>query len=417
MVSTKELTRRLERADAEEATRTSECVALALISSAEPPNATPFFEAKPLLCNSEGHSTRHVPRPKSVRVPVVSKSGKPLMPCRPSKARKLLKQGLAEKAWSKLGVFYIRLLFDPQSEHNKNQQVCLGLDVGSKFEGVAIVSKKHALLTGMIELPKGIFRRLKQRRRQRRFRRYRKTRRRPCRFNNRKRKDGWIAPSQKAKVDFRLRVIDSLSKLFPITDYAVEDVKFNHYKKKWGKHFSTVEIGKAKTYSALRKKGELHLFEGFETAELREQYKLKKEHDKRKRCFESHAVDALAISSKTIGLENLNVPSFYVWKEYQYPRRQLHRFQFFKGSVRRRYGGSQSLNGFKKGDVVLFKGKLARVGGHKDGAISLHKFDLDNKRFTQKANPTKCVRLFNQRIMYSEFLPRTSSGVSFGGFL
>jgi len=230
------LTRRLERADAEEVTRTSECVALALTSSAEPLNATPLLEAKPPLCNSEGRSTRHVPRPKSVRVPVVSKSGKPLMPCQSSKARKLLKRGLAKKAWSKLGVFYIQLTFDPQSEHIKNQRVCLGLDVGSKFEGVALVSRKTVLLTGMIELPKGIFRKLRQRRRQRRFRRYRKTRRRPCRFNNRKRKEGWIAPSQKAKVDFRLRIVEELGRLFPITDYAVEDVKFNHYTKRWGKY-------------------------------------------------------------------------------------------------------------------------------------------------------------------------------------
>lgn len=69
------------------------------------------------------------------------------------------------------------------------------------------------------------------------------------------------------------------------------------------------------------------------------------------------------------------------------------------------------------GDVVLFKGKLARVGGHKDGFISLHKFDIDNKRFTQRAKVEECHRLFNQRVMYSEFLPRTSSGVSFGGSL
>jgi hypothetical protein len=37
------------------------------------------------------------------RVPGVSADGKPLMPCRPNKARKLLEKDLAEKCWGKLG--------------------------------------------------------------------------------------------------------------------------------------------------------------------------------------------------------------------------------------------------------------------------------------------------------------------------
>lgn len=45
--------------------------------------------------------------PKVHRVPVVSKSGKPLMPCFPSRARKLIKSGKAIPKRNKLGIFYI----------------------------------------------------------------------------------------------------------------------------------------------------------------------------------------------------------------------------------------------------------------------------------------------------------------------
>ena len=34
--------------------------------------------------------------------------------------------------------------------------------------------------------------------------------------------------------------------------------------------------------------------------------------------------------------------------------------------------------------------------------ISLHEFDLDNKRFTQRGNPSDCTKQFNQKLMYEE---------------
>ncbi|RLG56745.1 MAG: hypothetical protein DRN88_03795 [Candidatus Hydrothermarchaeota archaeon] len=334
------------------------------------------------------------------RVPVVGKDGKPRMPTKASRARRWIKQGKATPKWNKLGIFYVQLTADVGEE---TQDVVLGLDPGSKFDGVAVVSKREVLQTGMLELPKGIAKKIKQRRQQRRFRRHRKCRRRPCRFNNRKRREGWIAPSQKAKVYFRLKIVEELKKLYPINKAVVEDVRFDHYYKRWGKHFSTVEIGKSKMYNTLRDWfGELKLVEGTETARLREKYNAKKSRDKRERSIDSHAIDALVIAADEIGLKKLKAPSFFVWKRYQYPRRQIHKFRFEKGGIRRREGGSMSL-GFKKGDIVLWKGKLARVGGYLEskGTISLHTFDVDNKRFTQNAKPEDCIRLFNQRIMYT----------------
>ncbi|HID27159.1 MAG TPA: hypothetical protein EYP22_04935 [Methanosarcinales archaeon] len=48
-----------------------------------------------------------------LRVPVVSKEGKPLMPTKASRARKWIKSGKAVKRWSKTGLFYIQLQVEP----------------------------------------------------------------------------------------------------------------------------------------------------------------------------------------------------------------------------------------------------------------------------------------------------------------
>lgn len=96
----------------------------------------------------------------------------------------------------------------------------------------------------------------------RRFRRYRKTWRRACRFDNRRRGDYWIAPSQLAKVQFRLKIVKELCKIFPIKRVGVEDIAYNHYAKRKGKYFSTAEIGKAMLYKELESIAELVIFKG-----------------------------------------------------------------------------------------------------------------------------------------------------------
>jgi hypothetical protein len=198
------------------------------------------------------------------------------MPCRPSKARKLLERGLAEKHWNKLGKFYLQLKFQPKLDLNVNQQVCLAVDPGSRWDGIAVISTKGVLTCGMLVLPSKVAEKLTQRRQMRRARRYRKTPRRAKRFDNRRRRDEWIAPSQKTKVDFRTKIVDELCHLYPGSRFAVEDVRFNHYKKRWGEHFSTVEIGKAEFYKHLRMLGELTLYTGVETATLRKRFSLSK---------------------------------------------------------------------------------------------------------------------------------------------
>ncbi|HID26768.1 MAG TPA: hypothetical protein EYP22_02840, partial [Methanosarcinales archaeon] len=123
----------------------------------------------------------------------------------------------------------------------------------------------------------------------------RKCRRRPCRFNNRTRPDGWLAPSQKAKVEFRLKIINLLKDIYPITTYLVEDVRFNHYTKNWGKHFSGVEIGKSILYNTLTNYGSLVKYSGKDTSNFRRYYHIKKTNTKNQIFRESHATESYGL--------------------------------------------------------------------------------------------------------------------------
>ncbi|MFX1520921.1 MAG: hypothetical protein ACFFCD_13470 [Promethearchaeota archaeon] len=111
----------------------------------------------------------------------------------------------------------------------------------------------------------------------------------------------------------------------------------------------------------------------------------------------------LSLNNRLLGLPVSGYKN--VWKHYQYRRRQLHKFQYEPGGIRRREGGSNSLNRLKKGDIVLYRNRLARVGGYMNDKISLHTADLKNKRFTQRADPKECIRLYHQKIMYVALLP------------
>ena len=61
----------------------------------------------------------------------------------------------------------------------------------------------------------------------RRTRRNRKTRYRQARFNNRKRKEGWIPPSLQSRVDNIKTWVIKLQKLCPLTHISYENVKFD----------------------------------------------------------------------------------------------------------------------------------------------------------------------------------------------
>ena len=158
----------------------------------------------------------------SGRVFVLSKDGKPLTPCKESKARKLMEGKQANPVWNKFGQIGIQMLVDTRKETPKT---IFGQDWGTKFEGYSLISGKENILNVMWKLPdkKKLVTKLEERRRLRRARRWRNCRRREARFDNRERND-FIAPSQLQIVNSRLKCIGEFFKCYPIKKVAVEDV-------------------------------------------------------------------------------------------------------------------------------------------------------------------------------------------------
>lgn len=153
---------------------------------------------------------------------VISKSGKPLMPCKEAKARHLLRDKKA-KVVKKLP-FIIQLTFDCEE---KVQEVSLGVDSGSKTIGISVTTRDKVLFEGNFELRNDIVELLSSRREARRTRRNRKTRYRRARFNNRKKSDKWLAPSIRQKIDTHLNVVKLVHKILPISKIIVEVASFD----------------------------------------------------------------------------------------------------------------------------------------------------------------------------------------------
>lgn len=127
----------------------------------------------------------------------------------------------------------IRVPFVVQLDYDSTtytQDVSLGIDDGSKHIGVSASSEKKEMLAAQVELRSDIVKLLSTRRELRRTRRNRKTRYRKARFDNRKKKYGWLAPSVEQKVESHLKVIRLVHKLLPITKTTIEVAQFDTQK-------------------------------------------------------------------------------------------------------------------------------------------------------------------------------------------
>lgn len=153
---------------------------------------------------------------------VINKNGKPLMPCKEAKARHLLRDKKA-KVVKKIP-FTIQLLFD--CEENV-QPISLGIDAGSKHIGVSATTESKVLYEADVELRNDIVDLISTKREARRTRRNRKTRYRKARFNNRKREEGWLAPSVRQKIETHLQVVKDVYKILPIFKITVETASFD----------------------------------------------------------------------------------------------------------------------------------------------------------------------------------------------
>ncbi|RPF49549.1 RRXRR protein [Thermodesulfitimonas autotrophica] len=284
------------------------------------------------------------------RVPVVGVDGRPLMPTTPRKARLMIRDGIAVPRRNKLGLFYVQML---RPVGTKTQPVALAVDPGAKYDGVAVASHRRVELKAMVFLPDDVPKKMDARRNLRRARRYRNTPRRPKRFDNRRRKGYWLAPTQRSKVETRLKVVRELCKIYPIRLIVTEDVRFNHARDRNGKYFSTVEIGKTLTYREYRKLAELKLVEVSETDAWRARFGLEKRTDRKwEQVPETHANDAVAMLMGVTGCHDNRDAPFWVWHRLRYARRSLHRQHFQKGGIRPKFGGTTNGGLFRKGDWV-----------------------------------------------------------------
>ena len=154
---------------------------------------------------------------------VLNINGQPLMPTENHvKVRILLKCGKARVV--KRCPFTIQLLYDTTSY---TQEITLGVDSGSKHIGLSATTKDKVLFESDVELRNDITNLLSTRRQNRSARKNRKTRYRKQRFSNRRRKDGWLAPSVQNKVDTHLTAIRKIHEILPISRIIAEVASFD----------------------------------------------------------------------------------------------------------------------------------------------------------------------------------------------
>ena len=154
---------------------------------------------------------------------VISIDGKPLMPCKAAKARKLLRAGRAKVV--KRTPFTIQLNFECES---KVQDVKLGVNTGYKHIGLSAVSETKELFRSEVELRTDIVKLLSERRQYRRTRRNRLWYRK-ARFLNRikSKKAGWLSPSVQHRLDSHIKAINFVKSILPITSITVEAAAFD----------------------------------------------------------------------------------------------------------------------------------------------------------------------------------------------
>ncbi len=306
-----------------------------------------------------------------MRVPVINYDSEPLMPTKRSRARRWIKEGKAIGKWSKLGIFYIQLLTPASGD--KAQDIAVGIDPGKQFTGIAVLSHKSTLLTIHVDLPfKNITKRMAQRAMMRRCRRGRRINKkipfnqrshRQTRFDNRRQKK--LPPSINANKQLERRILGLIIKLFPVSKVVYEVVKASG-----NKGFSPVMVGQIDQCKKLSKLDYLFDFktlQGYETYQIREHLKLEKEKsDKSLKIPQTHAVDGIALAASNWmnygivdnnsmgwrGEITLTDSIFLVISRPPISRRQLHLMVPNKGGKRRKYGGSVTQHGYRKGDNV-----------------------------------------------------------------
>lgn len=155
---------------------------------------------------------------------VLNKHGEPLMPCKPRKARLLVKEGKAKII--NYQPFAIQLVY---GSSGYKQPVAVGVSFRMKQVGLAVASEEKVLLKGELELRTDVKSLLEKRKAFRRSRRIRRTRYREARYLNRRKPKGWLPPSLESRIANVCNWIDRICRMLPTTSMQIEVGKF-HYR-------------------------------------------------------------------------------------------------------------------------------------------------------------------------------------------
>ena len=179
---------------------------------------------------------------KTNYVLVVDAKKKPLTPCKPSVAKKLLKGGkaavyrrfpftiiLKKRCSAVLGETPTRCCAKKECIPNK-QKLELKIDPGSQTTGLTLVLNDALIWCGELNHRGSLIKKkLESRRQSRRLRRSRLRYRKP-RFLNRKRPEGWLAPSLEHRVLTTMTWVKRLMNFASISSIAMELVRFDPQK-------------------------------------------------------------------------------------------------------------------------------------------------------------------------------------------
>lgn len=338
------------------------------------------------------------------RVSVLAPDKTPLMPTKISRANKWIKQGKAKRVYNDLKVFQIQLIEEPSGR--ETQPIVAGIDPGKLFTGVGVQSSRATLWMAHLMLPfQTVKERMEQRRMMRRGRRGRRINRklpynqrahRQCRFNNRRHNK--IPPSIRANRQLERRTVKELCKLYPLTSIVYEVVVA-----RGDKGFSPVMVGQYWMLKQLRQLLPVQTYEGWQTANLRGSLNLSKQKTNKANTIPStHAVDGVTLAASYfiqwqqwvssnarggnwVGEVQVTSAPFAVIRRPPISRRQLHLMVPAKGGIRRKYGGTTTRHGVRKGDFVRAEmaGRVVYgwVSGDTEHQISVS--DINWKRLGQ----------------------------------
>lgn len=350
------------------------------------------------------------------------------MPTTPARARKWIQSGKAVKYWSDCGQFYVKLTVEPSGRNT--QDIVIGIDPGKKYSGIGVQSARFTLYTAHLILPfQTVRERMDNRRLMRRGRRGRRINRRlefskrahrQKRFENRR--QAKLAPSICANRQLEIRLVSELCKIYPVTEIRYEyiradvDLTSGRKKARSGKGFSPVMVGQKWMLQQLEQFSVVVKIEGYQTALTREHLGLiKNKANKSIAEFATHAVDGVSIAASHFveyrkyhrvnvdganwfGVVSITPASFFVIRRPPYSRRQLHLMVPAKGGVRRKYGGSTTRHGVRKGDLVNSPKGIGYVSGDTEKQISVS--NANWKRLGQiSANKIRLIRRSNGLIV------------------